>query len=65
MCFISIVAAVGATLGAVFPFFFYIDFYRGREAKGCCSCVLKVRALFEDCANDALSGKELVEAIDA
>lgn len=55
-----IVAAVGATLNVI-PFFFY-DFTEKKQ-KGVVR-VLKVRALFEDYANDALSDKELVEAID-
>ena len=55
-----IVAAVGATLNVI-PFFFY-DFTEKKQKA--VVRVLKVRALFEDYANDALSDKELVEAID-
>ena len=55
-----IVAAIGATLNVI-PFFFY-DFTEKKQKA--VVRVLKVRALFEDYANDALSDKELVEAID-
>lgn len=55
-----IVAAVGATLNVI-PFFFY-DFTEKKQKA--VVRVLKVRALFEDYANNALSDKELVEAID-
>lgn len=53
-------AAVGATLNVI-PFFFY-DFTEKKQKA--VVRVLKVRALFEDYANDALSDKGLVEAID-
>ena len=55
-----IVAAVGATLNVI-PFFFY-DFTEKKQKA--VVRVLKVRALFEDYANDALSDKGLVEAVD-
>ncbi len=55
-----IVAAGGAILNVI-PYFFY-DFTE-RKQKAVIR-VLKVRALFEDYANDALSDRELVEAID-
>lgn len=55
-----IVAAVGAALNVI-PFFFY-DFTEKKQKA--VIRVLKVRALFEDYANNALSDKELVEAID-
>lgn len=55
-----LVAAGGAVLNVI-PFFFY-DFTE-RKQKAVIR-VLKVRALFEDYANKALSDRELVEAID-
>ncbi len=55
-----IVAAAGATLNVI-PFFFY-DFTEKKQKS--VVRVLKVRAMFEDYANDALSDRELVEAID-
>ncbi len=55
-----IVAAIGATLNVI-PFFFY-DFTEKKQKA--VVRVLKVRALFEDYANDALSDKGLVEAVD-
>ncbi len=55
-----IVAAAGATLNVI-PFFFY-DLTEKKQKS--VVRVLKVRAMFEDYANDALSDKELVEAID-
>lgn len=55
-----LVAAGGAILNVI-PYFFY-DFTE-RKQKAVIR-VLKVRALFEDYANDALSDRELVEAID-
>ena len=54
------VSAVGALLNVI-PFFFY-DFTEKKQKS--VVRVLKVRALFEDYANNALSDKELVEAID-
>lgn len=55
-----IVSAVGALLNVI-PFFFY-DFTEKKQKS--VVRVLKVRALFEDYANNALSDKELVETID-
>ena len=55
-----IIAGVGATLNVI-PFFFY-DFTEKKQKS--VVRVLKVRAMFEDYANNALSDKELVEAID-
>lgn len=55
-----IVSAVGALLNVI-PFFFY-DFTEKKQKS--VVRVLKVRALFEDYANNALNDKELVETID-
>ena len=58
---VLILVAAGGALLNVIPFFFY-DFTE-RKQKAVIR-VLKVRALFEDYANKALSDRELVEAID-
>ena len=55
-----IVAAIGATLNVI-PYFFY-DFTEKKQKS--VVRVLKVRAMFEDYSNGALSDRELVEAID-
>ena len=55
-----IMAAVGALLNVV-PYFFY-DFTEKKQK--CVIRVLKVRALFEDYSNGALSDENLVEAIE-
>lgn len=55
-----IVAAIGAVLNVI-PFFFY-DFTEDKQKS--VVRVLKIRALFEDYSNNALSDKELVETID-
>lgn len=54
-----ILAAVGAFMNVI-PFFFY-DFTEDKQKS--VVRVLKIRALFEDYANNALKDKELVEAI--
>ncbi len=58
---VLILVAAGGALLNVIPFFFY-DFTE-RKQKAVIR-VLKVRALFDDYANKALSDRELVEAID-
>ncbi len=55
-----ILAAVGALMNVI-PFFFY-DFTEDKQKS--VVRVLKIRALFEDYANNALKDRELVEAID-
>lgn len=61
ICGILIIAsAVGATLNAI-PYFFYDLTETKQKAM---VTVLKIRALFEDYGNDALSDEQLVEAID-
>ncbi|MCH5315831.1 MAG: MFS transporter [Eubacterium sp.] len=55
-----VVAAIGALMNVI-PFFFY-DLTEDKQKS--IIRVLKVRALFEDYANNALKDKELVEAID-
>lgn len=61
ICGILIIAsAVGAALNAI-PYFFYDLTETKQKAM---VTVLKIRALFEDYGNDALSDEQLVEAID-
>lgn len=61
ICGILIIAsAVGATLNAI-PYFFYDLTETKQKAM---VTVLKIRALFEDYGNNALSDEQLVEAID-
>lgn len=61
ICGILIIAsAVGATLNAI-PYFFYDLTELKQKAM---VTVLKIRALFEDYGNGALSDEKLVEAID-
>lgn len=61
ICGVLIVAsAVGATLNAI-PYFFYDLTELKQKAM---VTVLKIRALFEDYGNDAISDGQLVEAID-
>ena len=61
ICGILIIAsAVGATLNAI-PYFFYDLTELKQKAM---VTVLKIRALFEDYGNGALSDEQLVEAID-
>ena len=55
-----IASAVGATLNAI-PYFFYDLTETKQKAM---VTVLKIRALFEDYGNNALSDEQLVEAID-
>lgn len=55
-----IVSAVGATLNVI-PLFFY-DFKEQKQKS--IVRVLKIRALFEDYGNNALTDRDLVEAID-
>lgn len=61
ICGILIIAsAIGATLNAI-PYFFYDLTELKQKAM---VTVLKIRALFEDYGNNALSDEKLVEAID-
>lgn len=61
ICGILIIAsAIGATLNAI-PYFFYDLTETKQKAM---VTVLKIRALFEDYGNGALSDEKLVEAID-
>lgn len=61
ICGILIIAsAIGAALNAI-PYFFYDLTETKQKAM---VTVLKIRALFEDYGNDALSDEQLVEAID-
>lgn len=61
ICGILVIAsAVGAALNAI-PYFFY-DLTELKQKS--MVTVLKIRALFEDYGNDALSDEQLVEAID-
>lgn len=61
ICGILIIAsAIGATLNAI-PYFFYDLTETKQKAM---IAVLKIRALFEDYGNNALSDEKLVEAID-
>lgn len=61
ICGILIIAsAIGATLNAI-PYFFYDLTETKQKAM---VTVLKIRALFEDYGNNALSDEKLVEAID-
>ncbi|MGN0523916.1 MAG: MFS transporter [Eubacterium sp.] len=55
-----IVAAIGATMNVI-PYFFY-DFTEEKQKS--IVRILKIRAMFEDYGNNALSDHELVEAID-
>lgn len=60
MAAIIIMAGVGAFLNVV-PYFFY-DFTEKKQK--CVIRVLQLRSLFEDYANNALSNRQIVEAID-
>lgn len=61
ICGILVIAsAIGAALNAI-PYFFYDLTEIKQKAM---VCVLKIRALFEDYGNNALSDENLIEAID-